>query len=113
MRGAGSGTRTMASKQEKQRRKAMVHAQIAAQHAREEARLPLPKPTIKALFDAVDVGLSQTDCDHTLRHTIAFLQQHDLPQERVVAWLAEYGGYCDCEVIANVEERWGEVVGSV
>ncbi len=30
-----------------------------------------------------------------------------------VAWLAEYGGGCDCEVIANVEDRWGEVVGSV
>ena len=102
----------MVSKEEKQWRKAMVRAQTAAQYAREEARLPLPKSTTKALFDAVDAGLVKTGCDHTLRHTIAFLQ-HDLPQEPVIAWLAEHGGYCDCEVIANVEDRWGEVVRSV
>jgi hypothetical protein len=25
----------------------------------------------------------------------------------VIPWLREQGGYCDCEVLANVEERWG------
>ncbi len=87
----------------KQQRKAKVRAVMAAEQAREEARLPLSKADIKALFDAVDVGLQQADCDRTLRHTLVFLRKHDLPQERVVTWLAEYGGYCDCEVIGNVE----------
>lgn len=103
----------MPTKEEKQRRKAIVQELARAEQTRSEAQLPLAKADIKALFDAVDTELQERGCNHTLAHTLAFLQRRNLSQESVIAWLAEYHGYCDCEVIANVEERWGEIVGSV
>jgi hypothetical protein len=30
-----------------------------------------------------------------------------MPVAMVIHWLRDQGGYCDCEVLANVEERWG------
>ncbi|HEV8694469.1 MAG TPA: DUF2695 domain-containing protein [Lysobacter sp.] len=30
----------------------------------------------------------------------------NLPAAPVLAWLGRYGGYCDCEVLFNVEDRW-------
>jgi hypothetical protein len=28
-----------------------------------------------------------------------------------VQWLCAHGGFCDCEVVFNVEQEWGERVG--
>jgi hypothetical protein len=33
-----------------------------------------------------------------------------LAVEKTVPWLREQGGYCDCEVLANVEDRFGELI---
>jgi hypothetical protein len=42
-------------------------------------------------------------CDHTLRHTRAWLDRSGLPNlDRIVAALQERGGHCDCEVLRNV-----------
>ncbi|MFI5113658.1 MAG: DUF2695 domain-containing protein [Terriglobales bacterium] len=60
---------------------------------------------MKALFDFVDKKLSESECDNTLRHTIVFLDAQPVEQEAVLQWLEEAGGYCDCEVIANAEEK--------
>jgi Protein of unknown function (DUF2695) len=103
----------MPRKEEKQRRKAILARMAQKGRAEAEARLPLSKEELKALFDHVDNRLEDQGCDHTLAHTLEFLAQRRLPHDAVVPWLKEYGGYCDCEVIANVEEVWGEVVGSV
>lgn len=103
----------MPSKEEKLRRKAIMEELQRAERARAEAELPLPKPELKALFDFVDARLEAAGCDRTLAHTFAFLDERKLPREPVVRWLNEYGGYCDCEVIANVEDAWGELVGSL
>ena len=100
----------MPSNDEKQRRKTLVNQLQQAQRARTEAQLPLSKPDLKALFDHVDTRLEAEGCDRTLRHTLAFLEANQLPRESVVMWLNENGGYCDCEVIANVEEACGEAV---
>ena len=100
----------MPSKDEQQRRKALVNQVQQVQRAQAEAQLPLFKPDLKALFDHVDERLEAEGCDHTLRHTLAFVEAKQLPRESVVKWLNENGGYCDCEVIANVEEVWGEAV---
>jgi hypothetical protein len=29
---------------------------------------------------------------------------------RIVPWLREHGGYCDCEVLANVEDEFSEIL---
>ncbi len=51
------------------------------------------------------------DCDHTLRETIAFLKSRCVDPEKLVPWLNEHGGYCDCEVIFNVYDVVGDIVG--
>jgi hypothetical protein len=72
--------------------------------------IPIPHADLKELFDYLDRE-NPPPCDHTLRETIEFLQKKKLSVERVVPWLREHGGYCDCEVIYNVEEKFGPFVG--
>ena len=101
----------MVSKEEKDRRKAIRHGLRRKGRIDAEAKLPLPQPEMKQLFDWVDAKLQGEGCDHTLRHSISYLRERGLPGDEVIAWLGEEGGYCDCEVIANAEERWREIIG--
>ena len=103
----------MPSKSEKQRRKKVLRELRQQQQVEAEAKIPLQKSELKALFDWVDDKLVTEGCDHTLQHTEAFLQSQGLPVKEVKVWLQAYGGFCDCEVIANVEDAWGEIVGSM
>jgi hypothetical protein len=66
---------------------------------------------LKQLFDWVDAKLQDEGCDHTLRHSASFLRRRGIPEDEVIAWLEEEGGYCDCEVIANAEDRLREIIG--
>jgi|HubBroStandDraft_5_1064220.scaffolds.fasta_scaffold980128_1 hypothetical protein len=74
------------------------------------ASIPIPHEELRALFDYLDRP-NPPPCDHTLKETIQFLEKKKLEVPRVVDWLRENGGYCDCEVIFNVEEKFGEIVG--
>ena len=47
-------------------------------------------------------------CNGTLKMTRAWLYQHGLPVERVLTWLEQGGGYCDCEVLFNVASSMQE-----
>ena len=95
----------MPSKAEKERRSALLKATLKRENAKAESRMPITKPLLAALFDYLDNAL-ETGCDHTLAHTRAFLKSHKIDETAVIPWLAEFGGYCDCEVLANVEESW-------
>ncbi|ATQ78647.1 DUF2695 domain-containing protein [Massilia violaceinigra] len=70
--------------------------------------MPISREHLAGLFDHLDAALGREPCQHTLRLTRLFLTSHSLPEATVVPWLGQYGGYCDCEVLANVEDRWGE-----
>lgn len=102
----------MPSRQEKERRKALVQPIVARQQREAEAAMPLSKTDLKALFDWLDETADE-GCDGTLRRTRNFLHEHDLPEGTITDWLMDYGGGCDCEVLANVEEVWGRHVGSL
>lgn len=73
------------------------------------ASIPMPHQDLRELFDHLDQG-SESGCDHTLRLTTEFLQKRGLDVERIVPWLREHGSYCDCEVLANVENKFGEII---
>jgi Protein of unknown function (DUF2695) len=73
------------------------------------ASIPMPHQALRDLFDHLD-GESAVECDHTLRATTAFLQQRELDVERIVPWLQEHGGHCDCEVLANVGDEFAEIL---
>jgi uncharacterized protein YqfA (UPF0365 family) len=69
------------------------------------ASLPLPVAEMKALFDMLDSELSKQGCDHSLRLTTSWLNARNHDVSRVCEWLKSQGGFCDCEVLANVEEK--------
>ena len=90
----------------RERKKALRKQFLAGARADAEARLPVAKPVLAALFHQVDSRLEDDPCDHTLRHTEAFIQEWGLDAEPIREWLERSGGYCDCEVMVNVASEW-------
>lgn len=74
--------------------------------ARTRAHQPLANDQLEELFDHLDDRLRLEPCDQTLRLTTAFLERRGLNARAVTPWLNRRGGYCDCEVLMNVEPRW-------
>ena len=72
------------------------------------ASLPASADDIRNLFDYIDTGEA---CDNTLRRTTEFIQMKGLDLDRILRWLKENGGYCDCEVVFNVEDAWTRHAG--
>jgi hypothetical protein len=67
---------------------------------------PLPTRDLIALFDHLEDLLVQDACDHTHRHTLAFLAARGLGIAPTLAWLLQHGGDCDCDcaVLERVEQ---------
>lgn len=66
----------------------------------------MPADLFRELFDCLDERLAEEGCHDGLRMTEAFLDSHDCDTEAVLEWLKENGGGCDCEVLANAEEKF-------
>jgi hypothetical protein len=66
---------------------------------------PLSADELRAMFDMLDVQLPREGCDHSRRLTEAWLKSRGHDVDRVSAWLDTLGGFCDCEVLANVEQE--------
>jgi len=96
----------MPSFEERQKRKAIKDSLKAAEAGGVRESLPITPQQMKSLFNFVDEQLADSECDHSLRHTLAFLESQGMPAEPVVAWLQNAGGYCDCEVLFNAEEKF-------
>lgn len=71
---------------------------------------PISNVDLKGLFEFLDKPNSPP-CDHDHSETVEFLNSRKLPVESTLNWLRENGGFCDCEVIFNVTDKWGEIVG--
>jgi len=96
----------MPSQEEKQRRKAIQNKLTQKANIEKLAGLPMPKEKLAAFFNYLDQQLTEHDCDDTLRFTQEFAASHNLEFEPIKQWLGDYGGYCDCEALANVEEKY-------
>jgi hypothetical protein len=96
----------MPNKNEKEQRKQLLHS--VRQRAREEFELSLPmsRNSFVQLFDYLDEELASQACDDTTKLTKAFLDKLGSNTTVVLAWLVDQGGHCDCEVLANVEEKF-------
>lgn len=66
------------------------------------ATMPIESERLHRLLDYLDANL--TACDHTTRLTKAFLQAEQCDVGIVLPWLAEQGGCCDCEALANLDD---------
>ncbi len=95
------------SKSEKEHRKQLL-ADLRQKAATEfENSLPMSRENFRQLFDFLDDELQTTECDDKLTITTTFLNNQNISNlEQVLSWLANHGGYCDCEVLANVEEHF-------
>ena len=63
----------------------------------------LDAESLDDLLDRLDAQLSDAGCDDTLRLTRPWAVDRGLDADAIAASLAEFGGYCDCEVLANVD----------
>lgn len=68
--------------------------------------LPMSQELFKQLFDCLDERLEEQGCNHTLDITMEFLESNDISANTVVEWLNKHGAYCDCEMLANIEEHF-------
>lgn len=99
----------MALKEDKQRRKKLLQSLKCQEQEAKSAQMPISKTDLRDLFDLLDSLLQEEDCDDALTLTEAFLLERHLPVDQTKAWLAQYGGYCDCKVLANVEDKFSKI----
>ena len=97
----------MPDKSEKERRKQIVDDLKNKADQEFESSLPISRDNFKKLFDHLDANLNDKGCDDTITLTKIFLLQFKIEKvDEVLEWLADHGGYCDCEILANVEEQF-------
>jgi hypothetical protein len=103
----------MAERPDKERRKGLLNQVRDEERAAARAALPLSDELLEEFFDALDSALTRQVCDHTRKLTRSWLEERGLPLDKVLSWMDEHGGYCDCEVLFNVEEHWRVVTGRI
>jgi len=90
---------------EKEKRKQLLNELKQKQQEEFENNLPMECSSFEKLFDFLDTYLEESGCDDTHTLTVKFLEKNKIQDiQTVLQWLAENGGYCDCEILANVEE---------
>ena len=88
---------------DKAERKRLKDEYLRTVQARSAGRMPLDRGQLEALLDHVDAAVRARGCDHTRAATDAWARQQDLDLDRLHEGLEEYGGFCDCEVVMNVD----------
>lgn len=91
-------------KAERERRQQLLRAVRTEELLLAEKELPASKSILESLFDYLDEKLGDAGCDNTVRLTLEFAKLNRLDENRLCAWTEKYGGYCDCEVLANIPD---------
>jgi hypothetical protein len=87
---------------DKARRKALLRQHRASEQESARRLLAFGEQQLRSLLDMLDEAAEHETCDHSARLTRAWAISHGLDPEAVIAAVQEFGGYCDCEVLANV-----------
>lgn len=69
-------------------------------------KLPAGAETISRLLDYVEDELYESECDHSLRHSMRFMMDNGLNFPKLTSWLTTNGGYCDCKVLEQIAPFW-------
>jgi intein/homing endonuclease len=72
--------------------------------------IPMSIEELKSLLSFLNRA-EAPECNHTLKETNEYIKLHNLDPNKIVPWLIEHGGGCDCEVIYNVYDDVGDIVG--
>ncbi len=67
--------------------------------------MPITIGQAQSLMVELEKGLLATPCDHTLRILHGWGAANGIDQTTMTSWVQTHGGFCDCEVLANVAER--------
>ena len=70
-----------------------------------EESLPISISLLEEYFNFLDEFADECDCDDSFRLTKKFFQDKEVDYPKIINWLKDNGGYCDCEALANVEEK--------
>lgn len=90
---------------DKEKRKEILKQVAQEELIKFRKNLPIDENIFPKLFDFLDIELENHGCNHTSTLTKTFLQKIGvLNIIEVTEWLADNGGYCDCEILANVED---------
>jgi len=101
----------MPDKNEIERRKQIQKELIEKVKLEFESSLPISREKFTQLFDFLDEKLGEYECDNSLKLTIEFLHENKIENfDEIKNWLQENGGYCDCEVLNNVEEMFDDAI---
>lgn len=91
------------SKDERGRRKQLKDAYLRTQHAASAARMPLERTQLEALLVHVDDAVEANGCDHSWAVTDDWAAGEGVDLKALHEGLEEYGGFCDCEVVMNLD----------
>jgi hypothetical protein len=86
-----------------ERKRTLKREARAGEKASAQQAMLLDKERLNDLLDHLDESLSEGGCDHTLRLTRGWAAERGLDSDALAASVARFGGYCDCEVLANVD----------
>jgi hypothetical protein len=68
--------------------------------------LPAGPDTISGLIDHVEDELYESECNHSLGHSMKYMMDNRLNFGKITSWLNDNGGYCDCKVLAEIAPIW-------
>ncbi len=84
-------------------KKDMKRLALLKEYESKWAQVSLAPEQLATLGHHLEGSLAESPCDHTLHHTEKWLQTQNMGTEkRVLEAIRNQGGYCDCEVLANV-----------
>ena len=73
-------------------------------------KCPISRQQLRELFEFLD-RTNPEPCTLRLKESYAFLQERGLEIEQTLKWFLANGAKCDCEVIMNTADRYGEEIG--
>ena len=88
---------------EDQQRRDARRAYKQAERGSAHEAMVLAEAQLSDLLDYLDDHVAEAGCDHTLRFTEAWAGERGIQPSALVRSVQQFGGYCDCEVVANVE----------
>jgi Protein of unknown function (DUF2695) len=65
--------------------------------------MPIGPEELERLFDYLEAQDADARCDRSLTLTMAWASENGIEQGPLASALREFGGYCDCEVLANID----------
>ena len=71
-----------------------------------KASFPLKEEEFSPIFDFLDTELEKHSCKGDLTLLKKYCENKNIDKEALIEWFRQHGGYCDCEILANVEEKF-------